>query len=118
MPRSRVPITGAVLTWACEENGLSTLALAERLRVPPDLLDEWESGETEPSRGQFSALVDVLKRPSAVVLRPGTATAIRVGDGASLCAGPRGHELTQPEVTQIRWVRRLQEAAMGALHRR
>lgn len=65
-----VPITSEVLRWAINESGWERPALAEKLKVSLDTLKSWETGSDHPSQSQFSALVQYLRRPSAVFFLP------------------------------------------------
>lgn len=70
MARQAIPINGSVLRWAREEGGLSETELADAVRVNVTDVTAWENGEASPSRGSFSKVVEVLKRPSAVFFLP------------------------------------------------
>lgn len=60
----------SVLRWAREEIGLTEAAFAEAVRAEPAEVVAWEAGEASPSKGAFTKIVDVLKRPSAVFFLP------------------------------------------------
>jgi Zn-dependent peptidase ImmA (M78 family) len=115
VPRQSVPITGSVLRWAREEVGLSQEQLADSVKVDPSDVEAWEVGESAPSKGNFSRLVTVLKRPSAIFFLPDPP--IQAGLPTSLRNAPGlgQHKLGQDEVRQIRWARRLQEIASWSL---
>lgn len=115
MAKQFVPVTGSVLRWAREEIGLSLAELADALKVDRDELAAWEAGAAQPTRGQFSNLVQRLKRPSAVFFlaeppaSAGLPTALRNAPGLGT------HSLGPAEVKQIRWARRLQEVLSWVL---
>ncbi|MFN8035407.1 MAG: ImmA/IrrE family metallo-endopeptidase [Acidimicrobiia bacterium] len=115
MPSQFVPINGSVLRWAREESGLTSEVLAEKLGIELTELLSWESGASSPGRGQFSRLVDVLKRPSAIFFlsEPPTTAAVPTSFRRAPALGR--HELSQDEVRQIRWTRRVQEIVSWAL---
>ena len=104
-----VPISGSVLGWAREEAGFTQLGLAERAKLSVEDIKAWEAGAGLPTKGQFSTLVKILKRPSAVFFLPepplsaGMPTALRRAPGLG------AHKLGPDETHQIRWARRLQE---------
>ena len=70
MEAKTVPITAQVLAWAREEAGLTQGELAERTKLKVNWVKAWESAESRPTKGQFSTLVKVLKRPSALFFLP------------------------------------------------
>jgi Zn-dependent peptidase ImmA (M78 family)/transcriptional regulator with XRE-family HTH domain len=118
MPRAAaVPISGEVLRWAIRESGLSPHAVAERLRVASDTLEEWQTGKSLPTKTDFSRLVEVLKRPSAIFFLPAPPqTAVKA------LSFRRAHTETETIATpeESRWIRvtsRLQEAASLVLER-
>jgi len=65
-----VPITPSVLSWAIGESGYSVSALAKKLRVPPDKIQSWALGSSEPKLTEFRKLANVLKRTPATFLLP------------------------------------------------
>lgn len=109
MARREVPITGSVLLWAREEAALTRVDVATFLGVEPDVVRAWEEGEANPTRGQFSRLAELLRRPTALFFLPEPPS--RSGLPTSLRSAPglMGHRLSTEEVRQIRWARRLQE---------
>lgn len=109
MTRREVPITGSVLAWAREEAALTRADVAASLDVAPDSVRAWEQGEAHPTRGQFSRLAELLRRPTALFFLPEPPS--RAGLPTSLRSAPglMGHRLSKEEVRQIRWARRLQE---------
>ena len=70
MPTKEVPLNGAVLAWARTESGFSQDEIAQSLGVEPALVGAWENGQARPTKGQFTRLVDLLKRPSSVFFLP------------------------------------------------
>lgn len=60
---TRAPITPSVLAWARERAGLSVKGLAERMGVPESRVEEWESGQTQPTLHQAEKLARVLRIP-------------------------------------------------------
>lgn len=109
MAVKNVPISGSVLGWTREEAGFTRLGLAERAKLSVEDIKAWETGAGLPTKGQFSTLVKILKRPSAVFFLPkpplsaGMPTALRRAPGLG------AHKLGPDEMHQIRWARRLQE---------
>ena len=109
MAATTVPISGSVLGWAREEAGLTEVDLAERVKLPVEDIRAWEAGSALPTQSQFSKLLAVLKRPSAVFFLP--KPPVTAGMPTSLRSAPalQGHKLGPGEARQIRWARRLQE---------
>lgn len=109
MARREVPITGSVLAWARDEAALTRADVAASLGIEPAVVGAWEEGEAYPTRGQFSRLAELLRRPTALFFLPEPPS--RAGLPTSLRAAPglMGHRLSKEEVRQIRWARRLQE---------
>lgn len=110
-----VPITGSVLKWAREESGLSPNDLAERLKVDTSVIQEWEKGKSSPSKTQFNAIVDFLRRPSAIFFLPEPPLLAALPTTFRKAPGLGEHKLNRQEVRQIRWARRLQEISSWAL---
>src|SRR5262245_48979586 len=110
-----VPITGSVLRWARGESGFSEDEFAERLGVDVDAVLSWESGDMSPTRGQFSKIVNLLRRPSALFFLREPPSTAAVPTSLRAAPGLRTHELKPSELRQIRWARRLQHAVSWAL---
>lgn len=68
--RVGVPITPGVLEWAIQEGGYNQGSFAERIGVEPDTLDRWMAGSARPTKGEFTTIVDTLRRPSAIFFLP------------------------------------------------
>jgi DNA-binding transcriptional regulator YiaG len=89
MTRREVPITGSVLAWARDEAGLAPADVAATLGVDVAAVEAWESGAALPSRGQFSKLAELLRRPSALFFLPepprkaGLPTSLRSAPGTN-----------------------------------
>ena len=64
--KTLVPVNGEIVRWAVEESGLSMDEVASRSKVDAVELAGWVEGDGKPSRGEFTRLVEVLKRPSAL----------------------------------------------------
>jgi Zn-dependent peptidase ImmA (M78 family) len=111
-----VSITGPVLRWAIRESGFSEAEIAKRLEVPSDRVREWEEEKAKPTKTQFSQLVSLLKRPSAVFFLPASP---EIKSYANFRRAPgREEEPTSPD--EARWIRvatRLQEATSLVLER-
>ena len=120
MPAKKVPITGPVLAWAREEGGYSLEALAEKLTtstktISAETIASWESGDEQPTQGQFTNLWKALKRPSALFfLQEPPANA---GMPAELrnTPGSTGRPLTPDELLHVRRARRLQDITSWVL---
>lgn len=109
MADNTVPITGEVLAWTRREAGLTRMELAERAKVAAESLRAWEEAELRPTKGQFSKLLKVLRRPSALFFLP--KPPLEAGMPTSLRSAPAlgDHKIGLDEARQIRWARRLQE---------
>lgn len=59
-------IEPTVLNWARESAGLSVDEAARKVRVTPDRLKSWESGEDRPTINQLRSLGRAYRRPIAV----------------------------------------------------
>jgi Zn-dependent peptidase ImmA (M78 family)/transcriptional regulator with XRE-family HTH domain len=66
---THVPITPSVLRWAIDESGFDEQAVAAKVDVDPDTLAAWLVGSAQPTLTKFKRLAEVLKRPSATLLR-------------------------------------------------
>lgn len=116
MATKTVPISGEVLRWAREESGLTEAELAERVeRAEPEDIRAWEAGASQPTRGQFTKLVNILKRPSAVFFLPEPPRAAGMPTMFRSSPALDGHKLGPDEALQVRWARRLQEIVSWVL---
>jgi Zn-dependent peptidase ImmA (M78 family)/transcriptional regulator with XRE-family HTH domain len=68
--RKTIPITPSVLTWAMSEAGYTAETLADKLKVSPETVRAWESGEQKPTLTHFRQLATHLKRIPATLLLP------------------------------------------------
>lgn len=109
MADNTVPITPQVLRWTRQEAGLTQIELAERAGFDLGSIQAWEEAQSLPTRGQFSKLVRILKRPSALFFLPGPP--VEAGMPTALRSAPAlgNHKLGLQETRQIRRARRLQE---------
>lgn len=65
--REELPINHAVLKWARESRRLEIEEVAHKLNQSPDLIREWENGNSTPSYAQLERLAyDIYKRPLVV----------------------------------------------------
>lgn len=62
--------TPAVLVWARETAGMSLSLAAQKSKVKPELLAEWEAGTSRPSIAQLRKLSTLYRRPLAVFYLP------------------------------------------------
>jgi len=116
MATTTVPISGSVLGWARLEAGLTEHELAERTKVSVDQVEAWEDDSEKPTRGQFTKIVRVLKRPSALFFLPNPPTDAGMPTALRRAPALGNHEIGVEEARQIRWARRLQESASWALN--
>lgn len=109
VPTQTAPINPSVLLWAIDEAGESIPGLADRLKVPTERVESWVAGDARPSVSQLRRLAKILKRPSALfyLAEPPARAALPT----RLRHAPGGRDLTPTEIGEIRWARRLQEAA-------
>lgn len=111
----KVPINGRVLAWAMEEGGFTPETLAEKAKVDPQIIVEWVNGDDKPTRGQFTKLVEALKRPSAILFLPSPPSGASLTAGFRMAPGPQPKPLTPDQLRQVRWARRLQQEASELL---
>ncbi len=109
MPRQGVPITGSVLSWAREEAGLTLADVATATGVDETTVAGWESGAAKPTRGQFTKVAEILRRPSALFFLPDPPRNSGIPTSMRRAPGLAGRALSQEEVRQIRWARRIQQ---------
>lgn len=109
MADNAVPITAEVLTWAREEACLSQAELAQRARLDLEVVQSWEAARSRPTKGQFSRLLEILRRPSALffLAEPPRTSGMPTSLRNAPALGDR--KLGPDEARQIRWARRLQE---------
>lgn len=62
--------TPAVLGWARETAGMSLSLAAQKAKIKPELLAEWEAGTLRPSIAQLRRLANLYRRPLAVFYLP------------------------------------------------
>ena len=68
--RQYAHIRGELLTWARRSLRMGLEEAAERLRVPPERLAAWESGEQKPTVNQLRKAARVYRRPLAAFFLP------------------------------------------------
>ncbi|RRQ21909.1 ImmA/IrrE family metallo-endopeptidase [Thiohalobacter thiocyanaticus] len=59
-----------ILVWARETVGFSIDDLADKIKVNPEKIQAWESGQARPSIAKLKQISDKLKRPLAVFYLP------------------------------------------------
>lgn len=60
----------SVLRWARESIDLTAVAAARKIGVPDNRVEEWESGETQPTIAQLRKAAETYKRSLAVFFLP------------------------------------------------
>lgn len=63
-------VNPSLLVWAREEAGYAVEAVADRLKVPADLLRAWENGTEKPSVAKAQSLAKLYHRPFGVFYLP------------------------------------------------
>ena len=58
---------GNIIAARRKELGLTQLRLAELMEVSEQAVKNWENGTTEPGKGRFSILSDVLGMPESAL---------------------------------------------------
>lgn len=103
-----MPITAPVLDWAIHESGMSVDDLARPLAVTPQDVAAWRQGSQLPTRSQFTQLVEILRRPSAMFFlkKPPAESAPKVGLRAAF--GDLKRELSRDERNAIRYAKGVQ----------
>lgn len=59
-----------LLKWGRKSAGLAVDAVARRVPVPTDRLENWESGAAQPTINQLRKLADIYRRPLSVFFLP------------------------------------------------
>ncbi len=113
-----VEITPEVLAWAIGEDAIPEGELAGKVGVTPGTVRDWVEGRGQPSRGQFSRLVDALHRPRALFFLPTPPSAAGVPAQLRAAPGLVDHDLSSTERRLIRRARRLQREAGWLLEER
>jgi len=72
-----MPITGSVLNWALIDRHLTAATAADRLNVDQELLKSWIDEDTQPTKGQFDALVKLLACNESFLFLPTPPTSSR-----------------------------------------
>lgn len=103
MAKTYVPVNGRVVAWAIDESGVPLEDLAEKIKVDPTVLQGWIRGEIQPSKGEFTRMVDALRRPSALFFSERVPQSSALPDSLRSAPGRNGQELVELE---RRWVRR------------
>lgn len=68
--RARIKINPAVLTWAREWFNMSTGDLANKMNVPLERIEAWESGKQQPTLSQLKKLSAILEKPLEIFMYP------------------------------------------------
>lgn len=108
-----VPITGEVLGWAIREGGFTVASFADRVGTTADTVRAWVAEAERPSKTQFNAIVDALRRPSAMFFLPEPPTQAAVPP--SFRKAPGSRNVAPHELIEIRWALGLQEIATELL---
>jgi Zn-dependent peptidase ImmA (M78 family) len=103
MAKTYVPVNGDVVRWAIDESGLTLEELADKVDVDAAAVQEWIEGTAQPSQGEFTRLVQALKRPSALFFAERVPVSSALPESLRSAPGKYGHSLTEEE---RRWVRR------------
>lgn len=111
----QVPITGDVLDWAIKEGGFTVPAFADRIGTDVESLRAWISESEAPSKTGFAAIVDVLRRPSAMFFLPQPPTQTSLPPKFRRAPGPHPRNVTPYERIEIRWALSLQEVARDVM---
>lgn len=71
MPASgTIPVNPELLAWARRESGFELFRVAKRLSVPPERVEEWESGRRQPTLRQVEGLARFFHRPLSIFFLP------------------------------------------------
>lgn len=89
--------------------------LARRVEVDPETVARWESGDLLPSRGEFTRLVGVLQRPSAIFFLPEPPEGRGLKADLRRAPGLAGHKLSPDEILHIRRARWVQDVVSWIL---
>ena len=108
MATQAVNVTGAVLSWARDQAGLSVEELARELTLAPEQIASWESEESHPTRGQVTKLAEILKRPSAVFLLTDAPSGASLAPSLRSAPGLGGAPLRSRDLRAIRQRQRVQ----------
>lgn len=109
------PVKPDVLRWAVDEDGRAPDDLADALKVEPDLLRSWLSGEAAPTRGQVSSLARVLQRPRALFFLPRPPAAATLPASFRRPPGGSERQVSTAARRKVREARRVQHAVSWAL---
>lgn len=105
MAPTRVPVSGSVLRWAREQSGSSVTQVADRLKVRPARVAEWEAEQSQPTVNQLRQLANYLQRTPASFLL----VDVPNERGIERPADFRGHEHDAVEPALLREVRKADE---------
>jgi Zn-dependent peptidase ImmA (M78 family) len=104
-----VPITGPVLEWAMEQAGVDDREVARRCSVPQERVTAWRVGEEQPTKTQFTKLVNTLRRPSMFFFLPSPPETPSIPPAFRHPPGKQGDRALLPsEATALRTARRIQ----------
>ena len=116
MAPTYVPLTPEVLNWAMEQSGVDPAELAEGAKTDPDRILGWLSGEEQPTKTEFKAVVRVLRRPAAFFLLAEPPDEEPV-PAAFRHAPGRQSDATRKELDAIATARRTQQIARWTAER-
>lgn len=111
-----VPITGAVLKWALDESGYSRADFLKKFKpaITSETLDAWIAESEQPTKTQFSRMVEVLKRPSAMFFLAAPPAAA-LPPNFRRAPGPKPRDVSPDERVAIRWALQIQESLRTSL---
>ena len=111
-----MPITPAVLAWAIEQAGVDLATVAQRTSTDVDLVEEWLTGEVQPTKTQFRLLAAFLKRPEDLFLLPEPPVEASVPPAFRHPPGGE-REATRTEIEAVRRAQRAQKVAAWTAER-
>ncbi len=103
-----IPITPSVLRWAIDESGFSDPEFAAKIKVERDALAGFLAGQVQPTKTQFRAIVDAVRRPSAVFFLPEAPSEATLRPPFRRAIGDSTRRLRPKELREVRWALRLQ----------
>ncbi len=103
-----IPITSSVLRWAIDESGFSDQQFADKIKASQDDLADFVAGRAQPTKTQFRAMVDAVRRPSAVFFLPEAPAEATLTPPFRRAIGDAPRQLRPNELREVRWALRLQ----------
>lgn len=112
MVSARANINPDILIWARQTVGLDIEIPARKIKVKPEVLEQWESGKKKPTIKQLRNIANVYKRSLAVFFLPSPPPAPTISEDFRRLPEYVDSKLSPSTLVEIRLCNRKREIAL------